>query len=279
MSSEIAALESDVKEYQLQLDTVLESLQADPDNAELKALQAELDEAIALTQSAITDLKPVPTTAPAPTPYESTPPPAPPEKWSKENHPAFQPGFRKSGPPPPSVEESQTPTTFKVNDMVLAKWLGGDKGFYPARITSITGSSASPVYIVSFKSYGDSETLRSGDIRPMASHNAQKRKADGTPVPLASFPPPPSSSNVISAAADINPELATQTRKEPSKVSDGPPRPPKIAKKIKANKELEAGKNKWQDFAAKGKLGKANKKESMFRTGESATARGKSRCF
>jgi survival-of-motor-neuron-related-splicing factor 30 len=80
---------------------------------------------------------------------------------------------------------------------------------------------------------------------------------------------------VISAAADINPDLAQKTKREPSKVSDGPVRPAKLPKKIKANKELEAGKNKWQDFAAKGKFGKAAKKESMFRTPEGVNGRGR----
>jgi len=284
MNSEIAALEADVKEYRLQLDTVLASLQGDPQNAELKGLQTELEEAISLTQSAIADLKPA--TKPAPPSSKSPPPPpsppptaAPPtsEKWSRENHPAFQPGFRKSGAPPPPqpvVETPQAPATFQVNDMVLAKWVTGDKGFYPARITSITGSSVSPVYIVNFKSYGTSETLRSGDIKPIASNNAQKRKADGTPVSVPSVAAPSSTSNIISAAANINPELATQAKKEPSKVSDGPPRPPKIAKNIKNKKDLETNKSNWQDFSTKGKMGKVAKKDSMFRTGESATARG-----
>ena len=49
-----------------------------------------------------------------------------------------------------------------------------------------------------------------------------------------------------------------------------------MPRKVKANKELEAGKSKWQDFAAKSKgLAKVAKKESMFRTGESVNARGK----
>jgi len=56
-------------------------------------------------------------------------------------------------------------------------------------------------------------------------------------------------------------------------VSDGPLGPAKIPRKVKANKELEAGKNKWQQFAAKGKVGKVAKKDSMFRTGESVNAR------
>jgi len=160
--------------------------------------------------------------------------------------------------------------TFAVNDMVLAKWHSGDKGFYPARITSITGSSTAPVYIVKFKSYDTTETLRAKDIKPIV--NPNKRKADGTPV-SASIPTPPASTNVISAAADINPDLAQKTKREPSKVSDGPVRPAKVPKKIKANKELEAGKSKWQDFATKGKFGKAAKKESMFRTPEGVNGR------
>lgn len=170
-----------------------------------------------------------------------------------------------------------------MNDTVLAKWVTGDKAFYPARITSITGSSADPVYIVTFKSYGNSETVRGSDIKPVAGNNnnnntntldPKKRKADdfspATAVPLQTTHSLP---GVISAAANINPALA-QARKEPSLVSDGPTKPAKAAKKIKANKELEAGKSKWQDFSTKGKMGKVKAKESMFRTGEGATARG-----
>lgn len=84
----------------------------------------------------------------------------------------------------------------------------------------------------------------------------------------------PTNSNVISAAADIDPALASQAKKEPSKVSDGPTRPAKVPRKVKANKELEAGKSKWQDFAVKGKFGKTAKKDSMFRTPEGVNARG-----
>ena len=63
-------------------------------------------------------------------------------------------------------------------------------------------------------------------------------------------------------------------------MSDGPTRPAKIPRKVKANKELEAGKSKWQQFSAGGgvKKGKgaavtAGKKESMFRTGDGVNAR------
>ena len=230
-------------------------------------MKTELEEAISLIEFEIAQLKPSSVPAVA---SKKAAEPVVKEKWSRENHPAF----KKTTETP--VEDADAPTSFAVNDMVLAKWHSGDKGFYPARITSITGSSTAPIYIVKFKSYDSTETLRSKDIKSIV--NPNKRKADGTPV-TTSIPKTPSNANananVISAAADINPDLANQTKREPSKVSDGPIRPAKVPKKIKANKELEAGKNKWQDFAAKGKFGKAAKKESMFRTPEGVHGRGK----
>ena len=243
-------------------------LQADTDNAELQTLKIELEEVITLTETAIAELKPA--SAPVPVKKPSTPPVK--EKWSKENHPAFQPGYRRPTALQSPIEEPETPVTFSVNDTVLAKWKSGDKAFYPARITSITGSSSKPVYIVTFKSYATTETLSAHEIKPI-SNESRKRKADGTPG-TPTTPIIPLNSNVILAAANIDPALASQAKKEPSKVSDGPTRPAKVPRKVKANKELEAGKSKWQDFSTKGKLGKVAKKESMFRTPDGVNARG-----
>ncbi|MCJ1245333.1 hypothetical protein MMC30_002537 [Trapelia coarctata] len=267
MSNEIAALEAEVKEYKLQLEAVQSGLQADPDNAELPNLKTELEEVITLTETTIAELKPA--SAPAPVSKPSTPPVK--EKWSKENHPAFQPGYKRPTAIQSPIEEPETPVTFSVNDTVLAKWKSGDKAFYPARITSITGSSSKPVYIVTFKSYATTETLSAHEIKPI-SNDSKKRKADG----ISGTPPTPAvplNTNVISAAAEINPALATQAKRVPSMVSDGPVRPAKIPRKVKANKELEAGKSKWQDFSTKGKQGKVAKKESMFRTPDGVNAR------
>ena len=186
------------------------------------------------------------------------------EKWSKENHPAYQAGYRKPEADAPAVEEPQAPTTYAVNDTVSARWKSGDGAFYTAKITSITGSASKPVYIVTFKNYASTETLSAKDIKPLPI-DSRKRKADGAPG-MSATPAPPPNPNVISAAANVDPALASQARREPSKVSDGPIRPAKVPRKVKANKELEAGKSKWQEFATKGKLGKAAKKESMFRT-------------
>ncbi|OTA91889.1 hypothetical protein M434DRAFT_32283 [Hypoxylon sp. CO27-5] len=267
--ADIASLEEDIKQYQEQLDVVNIGLKDDPGNAELLALKSELDDALALLNETLAELKP--TKAPPPKPKEPSPPPVQ-EKWSRENHPAF-----KKTAPTEEKEADAGPVNYKVNDNVMAKWVSGDKAFYPARITSITGSSTAPIYVVKFKNYDTTEQLRAKDIRPIT----QKRKADGTPVNTASpysapsQPAAPSTSSnpgVISAAASINPELAQKNREEALKnAGDAKPK----AKKIKATKELEAGKSKWQEFNTKSKFAKSHKtkKESMFRTPEGVHGR------
>ncbi|KAI1638246.1 hypothetical protein F4809DRAFT_639761 [Biscogniauxia mediterranea] len=266
--ADIASIEEDIKQYQEQLDVVNAGLKDDAGNAELLALKSELDDALALLSETLAELKP--TKAP-PKPKAPSPPPVQ-EKWSRENHPAF-----KKAAPAEEKELDAGPVSYKVNDNVMAKWLSGDKAFYPARITSITGSSTAPIYVVKFKSYDTTEQLRAKDIRPVA----QKRKADGTPAntttPFSAPPQPPApsvSSNpgVISAAASINPELAQKSKEEALK-NAGEAKPK--AKKIKATKELEAGKSKWQEFNTKSKFAKGQKakKDSMFRTPEGVNGR------
>ncbi|ORY62596.1 uncharacterized protein BCR38DRAFT_459059 [Pseudomassariella vexata] len=268
--SDIISLEEDIKQYREQLGVVNAGLKDDPGNAELLALKSELDDALNLLNETLAELKPAKAAASPPKPTAASPQPAQ-EKWSRENHPAF----KKTTP----LEEKDVdvgPVNYQVNDTVMAKWVSGDKGFYPARITSITGSSTSPIYIVKFKSYDNTEQLRSKDIRPIS----QKRKADGTPVnntPLFTAPtqPPPSSNpapGVISAAASINPELAQKNREAAEKAPEDAK--PKF-KKIKATKELEKGKSKWQEFNSKSKFAKGSKvkKESMFRTPEGVHGR------
>ncbi|KAJ4293933.1 hypothetical protein N0V88_005447 [Collariella sp. IMI 366227] len=265
-----AQLEADRKEYESQLELVIISLKEDPDNAELLGLKSELDQMIQLIDDSLAELKPKNEPPRAALKRAPSPPPAE-QKWSRENHPAF-----KKAAPAEEKEKEPEIISYQVNDSVMAKWLSGDKGFYPARITAVTGSSTAPVYTVRFKSYDTVETLRAKDIRPVA----QKRKADGITASTntsgaaasssatpASLTPTGSSNNgiVLSAAADMYPQAQT-ANKAAGENDDEKPRPK--FKKIKATKELEAGKNKWQEFTTKGKFGKAAKKDSMFRTPE-----------
>lgn len=242
------------------MDIVLGQIRDDPENTELVSLRNELTSFIDLLNENIAELKPTQAAAPQPASQQPTSP-AEPEKWSRENHPAFK-------KPAAPVEEKEEPAVnYQVNDTVLAKWMSGDRGFYPARITSITGSSTAPIYTVKFKSYDSTDSLRSKDIRPITN----KRKADG-PASAVTAPAPSATGPgvVTSAGATVYHDAA---RKEADQANEEPKA--KKPKKIKAKKELEAGKNKWQDFNNKSKFGKTQKKDSMFRTPEGVHGRGK----
>ncbi|PFH55505.1 hypothetical protein XA68_18155 [Ophiocordyceps unilateralis] len=252
----IASIEEEKQQYQEQLDLVNAQLRDDPENVELKALDEELKNLITLLDENIAELQPQGNgLADKPTDAE---PDKEKEKWSRENHPAF----KKYGG---SDEKEDAPVNYQVNDTVLAKWVTGDRAFYPARITSITGSSTAPIYIVKFKNYDTTETLRSKDIRPMSN----KRKAEGPTTAAAAAPPaaPPAPGVVSSAGATLYPEAHKDGQKAEDSLKN--PKP----KKIKAKKELEASKSKWQEFNAKSKIAKTKKKESMFRTPEGINGR------
>ncbi|KAF1808015.1 hypothetical protein P152DRAFT_258258 [Eremomyces bilateralis CBS 781.70] len=239
MASQIATREAEIKEYEEQLETVLSALQGDSESAELNTLKDELNQILALQRDEVAELKATAASEPAK-------PPSSKDKWTRDPGPDVS--HRKPDTPHPTDQPSPA-ITYAVNDPVLAQWTSGDRKFYPARITSITGSAAAPVYTVVFKSYNNTETARAHELKPLpTAHAGRKRKAEEAALPA-------DNANVISAAAAIDPELA------------------KEARKVKARKELEASKSKWQDFNAKGKFGKGKRKESMFRTGEGVNAR------
>ncbi|KAL0469483.1 hypothetical protein QR685DRAFT_443689 [Neurospora intermedia] len=339
-----AQLEAERKEYETQLELVDASLQDDPQNEELLALRTELVNCIQLLDDSLAELKSASAAVPAqnqeplaigipssssrkPSGQGSAAPAAAaaeePPKWSRENHPAFKKPSAAAAAtttPQPEKEEAPAQVNYQVNDTVMARWLSGDKGFYPAKIVSVTGSSTAPIYTVKFKSYDTVETLRAKDIKPMASSTTStpgaaaaaaaagasssstggasatsagfKRKAaDSDIYPIPSSIPASSAAGAaamvrnsdgitLSAGPELYPgalAAAAAAAAEEGKGKgdskfdkDGKPK----FKKIKANKELEKGKNKWQEFTAKGKFGKgATKKESMFRTPEGVNGR------
>ncbi|POS77987.1 hypothetical protein DHEL01_v203616 [Diaporthe helianthi] len=282
MSSQLTQLEDEKKAYQEQLDIVATSLNDDPESAELLALKAELEEMINMINDSIADIQPkragaAPTPAGAPK-RDTTLADSAPEKWSRENHPAFKKAAQeekdRQEAAAAAAAESAIPISYQVNDTVLAKWLSGDKGFYPARITAVTGSSTQPIYTVKFKSYDTSETLRANNIRPISN----KRKADGSNPnaanaaasgsvnsPTAPGSTTPGGSTSVNNGIVLTSAPSVYPQADKNAADDGE-KPVKKFKKIKANKELEKGKSKWQDFNAKSKFGKTQKKDSMFRT-------------
>ncbi|KYK55193.1 Tudor domain protein [Drechmeria coniospora] len=249
----VAEIEEEKKAYQEQLDIVLGQLRDDAGNAELEALKNELSDLISLLDENIAELQPrkaMEPETPAGTELSEK------EKWSRDNHPAFKKA-------PAADEKEESAASYQVNDSVMAKWVSGDKAFYPAKITSITGSSTAPIYIVKFKNYDNTETLRAKDLRP----TSNKRKADGAPATSAPIPAAPVPGLVSSADATVYPQAQRE-----GEADDDAAKAPK-PKKIKAKKVLEANKSKWQEFNSKSKFGKAKKKDSMFRTPDGINGR------
>ena len=250
------------------------ALKADPDNTELANLASELKEVIELTETVLSEERGT-TAAPSANAASSTTANAS-GRWGANDSKRDSP----STPVENTAAGAGAVHSFTVGDNVLARWTSGDNAFYPARITSITGSSKNPVYIVKFTSYNVSETLSSQHVKPLSESHQKKRKLDQT----SSASPTPSNTAIISQPANINAALAEQSKREPSKVSDGPPRPPKVSKRVKHQRELNESKNKWQAFAAKGvKIGSGKSKKigegSMFRTPEGVHGRGQWNCF
>lgn len=241
---------------QAQLKTIEDALASNPgsqvelleNKKEVEAQLAELDEALSALRAKL-------------------PPPPPKEepKWDVTKHPKYQAESKNSNK---STSEASASIVYKTNDKVLARY-SVDGKFYPAKITSITGSSVAPQYSVKYDGYNNMETLQGDSLRPV--HNESKKR-NAEPVPAAVAP----TTRVISAAADIDANLATKARQNAGKVDDGPARPAKIQKTLRGKGGLEKGRNNWQSFMTKtGKAGKAANKESMFRTADNPKARGK----
>lgn len=238
----------------------------DEAEAELSSLQAKL----AAAQSA---------SHPPPPPADHTPHPPPatteaPLKYDMSKHPKFRnPPTDPAPPPPPPADD--TPAVFNVKDQVMAKYTE-DKQWYQATIITKTGSSADPVYTVTFKGYNNTETKRKHEVRPMARPaESKKRKSDGNPVTSTAPSPAPSkpatNGAVISAAPSVDPSLVQ--KRVPSKVSDGPTRLAPEPKKLKTNKALDKAKSSWNTWQQTGPkkapaagAPQPKKKESQFRT-------------
>jgi len=167
---------------------------------------------------------------------------------------------------------------FQVGDVVQAKWTDGK--WYAAIVLSKTGSSKNPMYFVQYKDYDERATVASKDVKPPYDwKTAKKRKAEEELARTAN------NSTVISRPSTVDPKLAAQAKKQKAPVtpttSADHAKAPKLApSKIYKNidkKGLEKAQSNWQDFSKNSKWAKKNKhKESQFRVGEGAGARGKS---
>jgi survival of motor neuron-related-splicing factor 30 len=284
--STLAALKAELVEFEDGLKTTIEYLALFPDDDESKETKSMMEEQIATVSAQIAEeeAKQAASAPPPPPPADDDVPPPPP-KFDMSKHPKFRKQSPEAAPSPPP-HDAHAQQVFNVKDVVMAKY-SDDKQWYQANIISKTGSSTDPVYTVTFKGYGNTETKRKHEIRPLHSES-KKRKADGsaansTPDQAAPVSPRPASSvtanggaHVISAAPSVDPmlmHLQQQAKREPSKVSDGPTRMAPEPKKLKGQKQLQKNQSNWQAWSSTGpkKTGFASaatnkKKDSMFRT-------------
>ena len=260
----LAALQAELAEREGDIQVCLEMLAMEPTDVDAQETKAILEEQVAGLKAQIAALSSA---------EENVPPPPPPPSADVATAPKYDmskhPKFRKASPDasPQSTDDAAQQIVLNVKDSVMAKF-SEDKQWYHATIVSKTGSSTDPVYTVTFKGYGNTETKRKHEIR--AVHNeSKKRKADGQPAPQV--PASPALPHVISAAPSVDTTLVP--RREPSKVSDGPTRMAPEPKKLKGNKALDKAKSSWNDWQKSGPKKTAvtalpKKKDSQFRTPE-----------
>lgn len=268
-------LQEELAECEGNIKTCDEMLALEPEDESAKETKSMMEDMVKDLKQQITAEKAKQSSAapPPPPPSEDAPPP----KIDMSKHPKFSNQSPEAPPPPP--DEPQQPTIFNVKDTVMAKY-SDDKQWYHATIVTRTGSQADPVYTVTFKGYGNTETKRKYEIRPVHVEN-KKRKADASPAvsaPQTPATPMPAAGggHIISAAPAVDTSLVREKR-EPSKVSDGPTRMAPEPKKLKGNKALEKGKASWNDWQKSGPkkpaTGAVKKKESMFKTPDNPNAR------
>jgi survival-of-motor-neuron-related-splicing factor 30 len=243
----------DLRNFQLQLEQVNDGLTVAPDDEELLTLKEELGDLIALLKEQLA--------------VEEAEQAAKQQKWQQRKpiiphtaspvHNSASDDNNNNNDTPEPVPETKN-KQFVAGDVVSAKWASGDGGFYPAKITSVTGSSAAPYYTVQFLKYDETyETLPHYHLRALAED--KKRK-----VTQAGFdkPPPPKK---------IDPK-AREAAEE------------KKLRRLREKQEMEKQQKSWQNFATKGpkkRSGTIGKSvpigtNSMFKTPEGLDGRGNS---
>jgi len=156
----------ELETYEYQLAQIKQSLQADPGNAELLALEEELSTLISMTKEYL-GMQPGPSSSSAAGAGAASASSAAPSKPSTSTATAGAPtASSKTAAAPAAVpaRNSGPVVPFTAGSEVLAKWHVDGK-FYPARIASVSGSTSDPVYTVIFNIDSSTEVLRHADVK------------------------------------------------------------------------------------------------------------------
>ncbi|GAA5903627.1 hypothetical protein JCM5296_001373 [Sporobolomyces johnsonii] len=147
----------ELETYEYQLAQIKLGLAKEPTNTEYLTLKDELESLIALIKESLG------AQAPAPPPAAASPAPS-----------SAKPSTPRSAAPSASTSRpasAQPKHDFKSGDDCSARYEGDGK-WYPARITSISGTSDQPVYTVVFRGYDTPEIVSAKDVRPPSKWDA-----------------------------------------------------------------------------------------------------------
>ncbi|KAH9810680.1 hypothetical protein DFH28DRAFT_493479 [Melampsora americana] len=151
----------ELETYEYQLSQVNLALEKDSSNAEFLSLKEELVNLISLTKDFLAAQSSSKNT------NQSTD-----DAKASQADPTSNPS-NKNGPQAKSVKEKAKPSAPSTSNVVLnpgdncmAKYAGDGK-YYPAKITTIGGSSDTRIYTVVFKGYDTTELVTASEIRPL----------------------------------------------------------------------------------------------------------------
>ncbi|EEB07806.1 splicing factor Spf30 [Schizosaccharomyces japonicus yFS275] len=245
-------MDAEIEQYKVQLELVKHSLGKDPDNSELITLKDELEELIKLSDSLAkaSDIVPSDETT------ETT-------EGRNEKEPSDQqPGKLLNAKP---------------GDLLMARWLSGDKAYYPAKVIAVSGAREWKKYTVKFIDYPNTETVPIDCVKLLP--ESKKRNIEITqPRNLALPPPPPPPSKPVNMPPPPPPPSSAQPS-APYTTSNVASYTQKMQKHLKPKAALEASQNSWKQFAARGvKAGRVGKRKkigetSIFRSPEGLNGR------
>ncbi|GAA5966709.1 hypothetical protein JCM21900_002855 [Sporobolomyces salmonicolor] len=153
----------ELETYEYQLAQIKLGLAKEPTNTEYLTLKEELESLIALIKESLG------AQAPAPAPAAASPAPAAVKPSTSASSSTARPAAPSASTSRPA--SAQPKHDFKSGDDCSARYEGDGK-WYPARITSISGSSDQPVYTVVFRGYDTPEIVSAKDVRPPSKWDA-----------------------------------------------------------------------------------------------------------
>ncbi|GJN90257.1 hypothetical protein Rhopal_003258-T1 [Rhodotorula paludigena] len=225
--------QEELETYEIKL-----SLAKDPGNAELLTLKSELEDLIALTRQYLGASAPsggasAPGTAATTT---SVSPATRPASAASTSGPSSSRAPASAGSSS-AAGAAKAPPRFATGDDCSCRYSDGK--WYPARITSISGSADRPVYTVVFRGYDTPEVVQAGDVRALNKWDAKEaaeREREGERE---------AAGKRKAGDAQLSKDELEKERKRKKNE--------KKAETQKAKQEEQAGRQKsWQSFAKKG---------------------------